>query len=64
MWGRGDGFADGRCVRCVILATLTTHALGRHELGSHQSNRVAVLMKQPRPVVCTGAGFHADDTRR
>lgn len=31
----GDSFTDGRCVRRVILATLTAHAVGRHELGSH-----------------------------
>jgi hypothetical protein len=44
----------------VVLAPLAAHAVGRDELGCHQPDRVAVLRKQPGPVMRARAGLHAD----
>ena len=60
MWGRRTA-SQIACAGCVILAALARQAVGRDEFGGHQPNSVSVLTKQPRPVVCAGAGFHADD---
>jgi len=56
--------ADGRGVGRIVLAAQAAHAIGRHELGRHQPNRVAMGGKQPGPVVGAGAGFDADEARR
>ena len=62
--GAPHGFADRCRVRGIVLAALARHAVGRNKLGGHQAHGVAVLTKQPRPVVRTRAGFHADYARR
>ena len=58
------GFADGSDIGRVVLAALAAHPVGRDELRGHQPDGVAVLAKLPRPVVRTGAGFHADHAWR
>ena len=56
--------ADGSGIRRVVLAATAGHTVGRDELRRHQPDGVAVLPEQPRPVVCAGACFHADQARR
>lgn len=41
--GPCDGFADGRGVRCIVLATLTGKPIRRYKFGCHQPYRMAVL---------------------
>ena len=60
----GDGFADGGRIRCVVLAALAAHAVGGDKLRGHQFDGVPVLAELSGPVVCAGAGFHADQARR
>ena len=48
----------------VVLAAFAAHAVGRDELGGDEFDGVAVLAELQRPVVRTGAGFHADQARR
>ena len=62
--GTRHGFADGRSIRCIVLAALAAHAIGRDELGCHQPHGMAVLAKRSGPVVRTCAGFHADQAGR
>ena len=59
--GTRYGFADGGCIGGIVLAALAAHAIGRDELRGHELDAVAILSKQPCPVVRTRAGFHADD---
>jgi len=62
--GPGDGFTDGGCIGGVILAAFAAHSVGRHELGGHQFDGVAEAAELSCPVVCAGAGFHADQAGR
>jgi hypothetical protein len=48
----------------VALAALARHAIERDELRSDQPRGVARGLEQPRPMMSTRAGFHADDVRR
>ena len=62
--GPGDGFADGGGIGCIVLAALAAHPVRRHELGRHQLDGVAEAAELSRPMVGTGAGFHADQAGR
>ena len=62
--GTRHGLADRSSVRRIVLAALAAHAIGRDELRSHELDAVAMLAKQPCPVVRARAGFHTDDTGR
>ena len=62
--GAGHRFTDRRSIGGVVLAALPAHAVGGDKLGGHELDAVAVLAKLPRPVVCAGAGFHANHARR
>jgi hypothetical protein len=42
---------------------LSAHAVRGDELGCHQFDGVAVLTKEPRPLVRASSGFHADQAR-
>jgi hypothetical protein len=57
-------FADRSSIGRVVLAALARHAIRRHKVGRHELDRMAVLLEQACPVMRTGAGLHADDTRR
>lgn len=60
----GDGLADRDRIRGIALAPLPAHTVRRHELGGRELDLVSVLPKQARPVMGSGAGFHADNARR
>lgn len=47
-------------ISCVVLAMLAAQSVGGNEFGCHQFDGVAVLLKQPCPVMGAGAGFDAD----
>lgn len=51
---------DGGGICGIVLASLAREAVGHDELGGDQAHRVAMLDKQPGPVVCARAGPHAD----
>src|SRR5450759_2269532 len=56
-----DRFADRLGVGGIVLVALD---VGLHILRRHQTNLVAELRQFTRPIMCRGAGFHADKTRR
>lgn len=56
--------ADRGGVGSVVLAALARHAVRRDKLRGHQPHGVAVRLEQPRPVVRTRTGLHADGARR
>ena len=56
-------FASGRRIGGVVLAALALEPVRGNELRCHQPNGVTVTNEQPRPVVGTGARFHADHAR-
>jgi hypothetical protein len=60
----GHGFADCSRVGRVVLGTAPSQPIRRNELRCHQAHGVAVGGKQPCPMMCTRAGFHADRARR
>ena len=60
----GDGFADGGCIGCIVLAATAREAVRDDELGRHQAYGVAELLELARPLVGARAGFHADEARR
>jgi hypothetical protein len=62
--GPGDGFADGGGIGSIVFAPFAAHPVRRHKLGGHQFDGVAKAAELSRPVVGTGAGFHADQAGR
>ena len=57
------GLADRPGVGGVVLAALAAHPIGCDELGRHQPNSVALLGKEPGPVMRSRAGLHANGAR-
>jgi hypothetical protein len=58
------GLASSRGIGRVVLAALAREPVGGDELRCHQPHGMTVTNEQPRPVVRTGARFHADRARR
>jgi hypothetical protein len=56
-----DRLADRLGVGGIVLVALD---VGLHVLRRHQPNLVTELRQLARPIVCRGAGLHADETRR
>src|ERR1022692_4543376 len=56
-----DRFADRLGVGGIVLVALD---VGLHILRRHQTNLVAELRQFTRPIMCRGAGFHADKAWR
>lgn len=56
----GNGLADGLCIGGIVLAAF---AIRRDELGCHQAHGMPMLREHPRPMMCAGAGLHADQAR-
>src|ERR1039458_4992950 len=59
-WGP-DCFADRLGVGGIVLVALD---VGLHILRRNQTNLVAELRQFTRPIMCRGAGFHADEAWR
>ena len=56
-----DRFADRLGVGGIVLVALD---VGLHILRRHQPNLMPELRQFTRPIMCRGAGFHADKARR
>jgi len=60
----GNGFANRSGIRGVVFAAFAAQAIRGDELRGHELDGMAVLAKQPCPVVGAAAGFHANQAPR